>query len=118
MSYGRGMVVLCYVDNCLFFGPDQRKTDEFIKELKDSGMALTVEEDAYTFLEVKVRTDKATGKATLTQSGLTKKVLRTTGMQDNSRKHTPAATMPLGTDADGTIFCEEWYYASAVGMLM
>jgi hypothetical protein len=53
---------------------------------------------------------------TLTQSGLTKKVLRTTGMQDSNRKHTPAATIPLGTDADGARFCEEWDYASVVGI--
>jgi hypothetical protein len=67
MFYGRGMVVLCYVDTCLFFGPDQGNIDEYIKELKDSGMALTVEDGVYTFLSVEVKTNKATGKVTLTK---------------------------------------------------
>ena len=73
MFYGRGMVVLCYVDDCLFFGPDQGQIDEFIKELKDSGMALTVEDDVYAFLGVKLKIHKATGKLTLTQRRLMKK---------------------------------------------
>jgi hypothetical protein len=55
---------------CLFFGPDQRKIDEFIKELKVSEMALTVEDNLYTFVGV---ADKAAGKVTMTQSGLMKK---------------------------------------------
>jgi hypothetical protein len=111
MFYGRGMNVLCYVHNCLFFGPDQGNIDEFIKELKDSGMALTVEDGVYNFLSVEVKTNKATGKVTLAQSGLMMNALRTAGMQDINRKHTPATTLPLGTDADGTRFCEEWDYA-------
>jgi hypothetical protein len=68
-----GMVVLCYGDVCLFFGADQAKIDEFIKEFKDSGMALTVKDDVYAFLGVEVKTDKATNKVTRTQSGMTKK---------------------------------------------
>jgi hypothetical protein len=45
-------------------------------------------------------------------------VLRATGMQDSNRKHTLAATMPLGRDADGEVFHEDWEYASVVGMLI
>jgi hypothetical protein len=81
-------------------------------------MTLTVEDDVYAFLGNELRTNKATSMVTLTQSGLTEKVLRTTGMQDNNRKHTPAATIPLETDADGARFCEEWDYASVVGMFL
>jgi hypothetical protein len=101
-----------------YFGPDQAKIDEFIKELKDSGMTLTMEDDVYAFLEVEVKTSKETGRVTLNQSGLTRKVLRSTGMQDSNRKHTPANTMPLGTDADRELFHEDWDYALVVGMLM
>jgi hypothetical protein len=39
-------------------------------------------------------------------------------MHDCNQKHTPAATMSFGTDADGDTFCEDKDYASVVGMLM
>jgi uncharacterized membrane protein len=81
-------------------------------------MALKVENDVYAFLGLEVKTSKDTGRVTLTQSGLTRKVLRATGMQDSNRKHTPATPIPLGTYADRGVFHEYWDYASVVGMLM
>ena len=42
MLYGRVMIALIYVDDALLFGPDQDKIDEFINELEDSGLLLTV----------------------------------------------------------------------------
>jgi hypothetical protein len=75
LFYGRGMIVLIYVDDCLFFGPDGAKIDEFIQELKDSGMSLTQEDDdVYHFLGVAVDTNEGTGQVTLTQKGLIEKV--------------------------------------------
>jgi hypothetical protein len=72
------MIILCYVNDCLFFGPDRGRNEEFIKELKDSGMALMVEDDVYAFLGVKIKTCKENGEIALTQSGLSRKVLRAT----------------------------------------
>ena len=43
MFYGRGTIELIYVENVLFFGPDQDNIDEFIKELEDDDLSLTVE---------------------------------------------------------------------------
>ena len=58
ISYGRGIISLIYVDNVLFFGTDQDKIDEVIKELEDAGLLLTVEEDVYALLGVEVKTYK------------------------------------------------------------
>ena len=56
LFYGHGIVVLIYVDDCLFFGPDQKKIDEMIAKLQSNGLTLTVEkEDAYAFLGVDVK---------------------------------------------------------------
>ena len=52
MFYGKGMVVLCYVDDCLFFGPNLKDIDEFIEQLKKQGFSLTAEEDVFAFLGV------------------------------------------------------------------
>ncbi len=32
MMFGRGMIVLIYVDDCLFFGPDGDNIDAFVKK--------------------------------------------------------------------------------------
>ncbi len=113
---GNGMVILSYVDDCLFFGPDLNKINQVIKQLKDLKYQLTEEEDVYAFLGVQVNQKGSTFK--LSQSGLIKKVLKHTGMTDCNAKDTPCNQMPLGTDANGKPRQEEWNYASAVGMLM
>ena len=118
LFFGDGMIVLVYVDDCLFFGPDLGKIDNTIKQLRNNGLTLTVEDDdAYAFLGVDVKPNNK-GGFTMTQEGLTKKVLRTTGMEDSNRKATPAATAPIGSDEAGAPFRESWGYASVVGMLL
>ena len=57
MFYGRGMIVIMYVDGVLFFGTDQDRIDEVIKELEDSGILLNVEKDVYNLLGVEVKTN-------------------------------------------------------------
>ena len=119
LFYGHGMVILVYVDDCLFFGPDQAKIDEIIRRLEnEQNLSLTVEEeDAYAFLGVDVRPNHQ-GGFTMTQEGLTRKVLKTVGMEDYNRKATPAGTAPLGSDGKGDPFAEKWNYASVIGMLL
>ena len=108
MFYGIGMIALIYVDDVLLFGPDQYNIDEVIKELEGAGISLNVEEEVYAFLVVEVETDNQSGKVTLTQRGLTKKVLNIVGMLDSNKNITPEETMPLGTYAYGNPFDEPW----------
>ena len=72
----------------------------------------------YDFLGVEVNTNKHSVKVTLTQGGLTKKVLKKLVMLDSNKKITPAATMLLGSSADGTTFDEPWECASIVVIFM
>jgi hypothetical protein len=120
--YRESLVVLCYVDDCLIFSPDQSKIDEFIQELRDAKFELTVEGengnmDVYAFLGVDVKPGED-GTKVLTQKGLTDKLLKYCHMEDCNAKGTPASPTPLSTDANGKMFDEEWEYASAVGMAM
>jgi hypothetical protein len=39
-------------------------------------------------------------------------------MPDSNRKHTPASTMPLGTDVHGARFYEDWDYTLVDGTLI
>ena len=54
----------------------------------------------------------------LTQRGLIEKMLKACGINDCNTKGTPASISPLRTDKDGQVFCEDWDYASIVGMGM
>lgn len=117
--FGRGMILILYVDDLLISGPDPDLIDELIKEIQRD-FEITREEagqDAFHFLgiEVKFRPD---GKITFTQHGLIEKLLETTGMKECNACRTPATPTPLGTDANGPPFEEQWKYASAVGMML
>jgi Reverse transcriptase (RNA-dependent DNA polymerase) len=118
MFYGRGMIMLSYVDDCLFFGPDQKEIDQVIQDIKGLGMSLTVENDtAYAFLGVDVEEIEGGGYK-MSQKGLTKKIIKVLGMEECNTKSTPAGTGPIGTDASGEAFDEKWSYPQAVGMLL
>ena len=112
------MVALIYVDDLLAFGHYQDNIDEVIKELDNAGLLFTVEYYMYAFLLVEFNTDKKSVKFTLTQGGLTNKVLNTVVMLDSNNNTTLAATMALGTDADVPPCDEPWGYYSVVGVLV
>jgi hypothetical protein len=122
MYYGRGMILITYVDDTLFFGPDLQAIEKVITELEGLGYGLTREEGdettAFAFLGVSILLDPVTKKLKMTQKGLVKKVLAATGMSNCNTRGSPALSSPLGTDADGPRRKELWNYASAVGMLM
>ena len=124
LFFGHGIILLVYVDDCILFGRDPAKLDEIIQSMQNK-FELTQEEissdskiDLYAYLGVKVVHDKTTNAVTLTQPGLIDKVLNTCGMDNCNHRTTPAATHPLGTDANGPRCKELWDYASVVGMLM
>ena len=89
MLYGRDMIALIYVDDVILSGPDQYKFDEVIAEIEDTGISLTVQEDVQDFLRVEVKTDKNSGKVTLTKGGLKRKLIKTVGMLNINNNTTP-----------------------------
>jgi hypothetical protein len=122
MYYGRGMILLTYVDDTLFFGPDLKAIEKVISDLEGLGYGLTREEGdettAFAFLGVSILPDPVTKLLKLTQTGLIKKVLGVTGMSECNTRGSPALSTPLGTDADGPRRKETWNYASVIGMMM
>jgi hypothetical protein len=87
MYYGRGMILITYVDNTLFFGADLKAIKQVISELEGLGYGpLTHKEGdkstAFAFLGVSITPDPITKLLKLTQKRLIKKVLESTGMSD------------------------------------
>ena len=118
--YGRGMAIVVYVDDVLFFGPDESEMERVIQELQTDGFELKREKNgddtAYSFLGIELQ--QTEGEIKLTQHGLIKKFLNLVNMQDCNPSKTPCNVAPLGTNANGPRHNEPWEYASAVGMLM
>ena len=52
LFYGKEMVSLCYVDDVIFFSPDQAKIDNLISKLEKYGFNLTKENDLFHYLGV------------------------------------------------------------------
>jgi hypothetical protein len=80
-------------------------------------MSLTRRDDAFNFLGAGV-IQHDNGTTELLQKGLIEKVLKTMGMKDAKQKKTPAGHVPLGTDAQGDPFHEDWKYSSVIGMML
>ena len=112
-----GVICLVYVDDCLFFGRNKDQINAYIQEIKDAGFALSIEDDVYAFLGVEFAIDSATGKCSLTQTGLIDKVIKMAGMEDGNYKYTPADKVPLGPSEDDPPHDESWSYASMIGCL-
>jgi hypothetical protein len=118
------MMVLVYVDDCILFGKKEQELDSMLTKLKDR-FELTVEDvaadegvDVFNYLGVELTLDNRTGNVTFLQTGLIDKVLKYCRMTDCNTKSTPAASTPLGTDANGKHRQEDWDYATAIGMLL
>ena len=120
LYYGKGVICLTYVDDCLWFAKRQEDIDAIIADLKKD-LTLTVEddgEDAFSFLGVEVKKHE-NGEVELLQTGLIDKVLKLCGVDEGyNAKKTPCVSEPLGTNAGGAPCQAAWGYASAVGMLM
>jgi hypothetical protein len=106
-----------FVDDVLFFGKSATKLEAKIKAIQARGFNLTIEDNVYAFLCVKVH-KLANGEIKLKQSGLIAKVLSTCAMTNCNTKATPCNQEPLRTNPDGNPVTAKFDYASAVGMLM
>ena len=114
------IMVLNYCDDQIWLSPDNAKIESYVQRLKGLGYDLEIEDDGnniFAFLGIEIQRSKD-GQIHLSQTGLIQKVLKYCGMEDASGKSTPAATAPLGTDASGDPFKEDWSYPAAVGMLL
>jgi hypothetical protein len=116
------MIIITYVDDTLFFGPDLAAIEKVIAELEAAEYALTREagdeDNVFSFSGVSITPNKSTNMLTLTQTGLIEKVLAAVGMYDCNTRGSPSTMTPLGTDTKGMHRKDSWNYASIIGMLM
>ena len=117
LFYGKGITALVYVDDVVFFGPDQAKIDKLITDMQKDGFNINVEKEFFHFLGVDITKSKENKSYTLKQTVLINEILKTLKMLDCNVKDTPVLKTPLGADTCGQPFNEEWEYPSVVGML-
>ena len=113
--YKKGIIVLCYVDDCLLFAQEQKDIDELIASLKQD-FNCTDEGEADRYLRVKIKSED--GKMTLKQPQLIKRIIELLRLTDANPKGTPVVKPLLNKNADGKERNEDsFHYRSVVGSL-
>ena len=117
LLFRHDLIVICYVDDLGIQGPNKATIDKFVQQIRDAGFELTVEGSFTEYLGIQYsKRDSSTIE--MTQQGLIKKIIETTGMKDCNPNKVPAAKLTLGSDPDGPRMKDAWNYRSVVGMLL
>lgn len=121
------VIVLTYVDDCIFFSRKKQKIDALIDSLRNPkspkyiAFTLNVESDYEGFLGIDIRPSKTVnGALELLQTGLIDRIISALDLDDDDvaiRKE-PAAANPIGKDESGPPRRESWSYPSVVGMML
>ena len=78
MFMKKGLVVLVYVDDVLFFGTTDAIIDEMIANLKRD-FDLKVKKDVFAFLDIEIIRDKKGNAISLRRRGLIDRIIQATG---------------------------------------
>jgi len=87
------VICLVYVDDTLFFSPNEIFINEVIDKLSKMDLELEVEESVAGFLGVHIDQSESR-QIKLTQEGLTKRIIEALNITDLPRKFTPATLEP------------------------
>ena len=114
----KDLIVIVYVDDLLVYSRSQHHIDHFVTCMKKEDLWLRQEGTAEGYLGVNIERDG--NKTTLTQSGLTDRILTALGLDSkySTARTTPAECAPLPRDCDGAPAVGSFNYASIVGMLL
>ena len=112
------MVAFTYVDDCGIAAPTMNEIDGFVNRLRNRRFELTNEGDFSAYLGIKFHGDPKTQTITMTQPGLIKKVLATTGLEECNPNRAPSSQAGFGADPNGPPIREPRSYSSVVGMLL
>ena len=117
LYYKVDIICAVYVDDTVFWSPGESKIEKAISELKALKFELTDEGEVDSFLGIKIDKD-AKGNITMTQRGLIDTIIKSVGLENDSKQHqTPATTPPLQKHKESSKFDETWSYRSLIGML-
>jgi len=105
-----------YIDDSLFFSPNESDIDKVLKKLRYLQIELNVEDDVAGFLGVLIK-KLYKGRIELTQTGLIKRILEALGIEGSNPKSTPAETEALPSDITESLTEPTFNYACVIGML-
>jgi len=111
------VICIVYVDDTLLFSPLEAHIDEVLWLLHEEDMDLEVEDDVAGFLGVDVRRNPDNNTVTMTQRGLTERIIKALDCESLPVTKTPAEHGCLGSDPDGALPQEGFNYASIIGMM-
>jgi hypothetical protein len=116
---GSDILVIVYVDDLLLYSCTDEPIDDLIAKLKADNIWIRKEDSAAGFLGVDMK-ESNDGSLTLTQSGLTERVIEALGLHSHysTKKDTPAETSPPPKDQNGEPADPTNNYASIIGMLL
>lgn len=124
----KDVIVLTYVDDCIFFSRKQHMIDKLIDDLlhkpKHKGhipFTLNVESNYEGFLGIDINPSQhVEGALELLQTGLIDRILAALNLDHEgvSERDEPAVATPLGKDETGRAHNEDWSYASVIGMML
>ncbi|GFH58478.1 hypothetical protein CTEN210_14954 [Chaetoceros tenuissimus] len=117
LFYGKNIFVIIYVDDLGVAALNPNDIDKLAADIESHGLTLTKEESFAEYLGIKY-TNLPDGSTLANQSGLIKKILLATGMNNCTVASTPALNKDLGIDQEGVPMSEPWSYPSVVGMLL
>ena len=124
MFMSKTVICVVYVDDCIFWARSQSEIDNVMKSFKEDYPSCNWEhskgESVSEFLGIDIKTFD-NGGFHFCQTGLIRKVLEATGMEDcNGLPTTNNVEAPLGTDVNGSEDKRDWpnSYASVIGMML
>jgi hypothetical protein len=95
------VICIVYVDDTLFFSPDQEHITKQISKLIGNGFEVEIEDDIAGFLRIHIER-KVDGTIHLTQLGLIDRIIKALNLQAGQHPNsTPAEQGCLGADLDG-----------------
>ena len=127
MFYSDKIIVVVYVDDCIFMAKDEEDINRLIEDLRKpensehEEYVLNKEEDYAGFLGIDIRKSKEIeGAIELLQIGLIDRILKVLSLDGENTKlrWEPAASTPLGKHEEGPGRKEHWSYASVIGMMI
>ena len=112
--YKKGIIVLCYVDDCLMFSQDKQSVNNLISSLQEDFLC-TDEGPADGHLGVEIKASEE--GMTLKQPQLIRRIVELLHLTDANSKPTPVVKPLLSKNVEGKERENDFHYHSAVGSL-
>ena len=110
-------ILILYVDDLGISAKSKSVVDKLLQDIEAQDCKFTRQGSFNDYLGIQYETI-ANDSIKMTQPGLIKKIIETSGMTRCNPKDSPAIQQALGSDEDGPGMTDPWNYRSIVGMLL